>query len=135
MDIQTETEVKPVTTGTGSVLKEVFTGRDDKMGTAVQIAGECHFVCEKTLQRCFEKGGAYADLVPLLRDCAQICAVSADFMNRNSANHKLTCSACSEICRRCAEECDKLSPTDESLKLCSEICSRCSATCGEMAAE
>jgi hypothetical protein len=55
-------------------------------------------------------------------------------MLRGSPRHVLTCGACAEICRACADECDRLGRNDEMMQLCAEECRRCAEACARMAA-
>ncbi|MCW3097465.1 MAG: uncharacterized protein JWL77_3083 [Chthonomonadaceae bacterium] len=96
----------------------------------------CHRVCLETFtQHCLKMGGAHVEQhhARLMLDCIQICQTSADFMIRGSELHKLTCSVCAEICRRCAEDCARFS--DAEMLRCAETCSRCAQTCSAMAGQ
>lgn len=95
---------------------------------------ECHRVCLETVAYCLGKGGQHAEArhIVLLIDCAQICVTSADFMSRESDQHRLTCGICAEVCEACAADCESMS-NDLRMKACAEVCRRCAASCREMA--
>lgn len=95
----------------------------------------CHISCEHTLQHCLQMGGDHADPlhIRLLRDCAQICATSADFLTRGSDLHPFTCAACAEACSRCADDCERIGAHDPVMKACAELCRRCAESCRQMA--
>ena len=96
----------------------------------------CHRICLETAARHFagERTPRLDEgLVRLLLDCSEICRTSADFMIRGSNMHPRTCSACSAICTRCADECDQMGD-DPYMAACAEICRRCAGSCAEMAA-
>lgn len=108
-------------------------GISAQMRNCIDVCTECHRVCLETIQMCLRMGGRHAEPehVRLLLDCAQICATSADFMNRGSDQHGLTCGACAEICRACAESCRKLGGAE--MNACADVCFRCAESCAEMA--
>lgn len=93
----------------------------------------CHQVCLSQVNRCLGKGGAHArpEHIRLLRDCAEICQTSANFMLRYSPLHRLTCGVCAQICELCAEECSKMGDS-EFMRECIEACRVCAASCHEM---
>src|SRR5437016_10965270 len=82
----------------------------NEMRECINECTTCHQVCISTIQHCLQKGGMHAEQphVRLLADCAQICAVSADFMLRGSQHHPHTCGECAEICDDCARDCDRM---------------------------
>lgn len=86
----------------------------------------CHQICLETIGFCLRTGGEHAaePHIVLLLDCAQICAVSADFMLRGSQHQVHLCRECAEICTRCAEECNRLGGHEE-MRRCAEACRRC----------
>ena len=118
----------------GAAFKQVLHGLTDEMQACIQNCIQCHQICLHMVQHCLTKGGAHAspDHIKLLQDCAQICAVSADFMIRESSLHSRTCGVCAEACLACAADCEKF-PDDEMMKSCAEICRRCAETCSKMA--
>ena len=60
------------------------------MQHCIQECTDCHQVCLRTIQHCLGMGGKHAEQqhIRLMADCAQICAVSADFMLRGSPLHE-----------------------------------------------
>jgi hypothetical protein len=104
------------------------------MKHCIEKCRDCHDVCVQTVVHCLEKGGRHAEAprVRLLLDCAQICNTSEDFLLRGSDLHELTCGVASEICARCAEECERLGD-DPTMRHCAETCRRCAASCAQMA--
>ncbi len=108
--------------------------RSTHMQECIDNCTTCHAVCLETITYCLQQGGKHAEPghIRLLQDCAQICATSADFMLRNSKQHKLTCGVCAEICRACAESCERMG-NDEVTRRCAEICRQCGDSCERMA--
>jgi hypothetical protein len=104
------------------------------MQHCIEECTTCHQTCLKTIQHCLKKGGKHAEQqhVRLLADCAQICAISADFMLRGSELHTHTCGVCAEICERCAEDCQRMAD-DQAMRQCADTCRRCAESCRQMA--
>jgi hypothetical protein len=108
-----------------------------EMGECIQICQDCHATCTQTTGHCMKLGGRHAapDHIRLLVDCAQICAISADYMLRESSLHDKMCGLCSEACRQCAESCDQLAGADKMVKRCAEMCRRCAGSCERLASK
>ena len=108
-----------------------------EMRQCIENCTACHQVCLQTIQHCLGMGGKHAEQshIRLMADCAQICAVSADFMLRMSLLHARTCEVCAEACRRCADDCERVGGgQDVQMKQCADICRRCAESCQRMAA-
>jgi len=95
----------------------------------------CHQICLETISHCLRTGGEHAreERIRLLTDCAEICAVTADFLIRGSAHHAHLCRECAEICTDCAADCDRLGQHVE-MRRCAETCRNCANACRAMAA-
>jgi len=104
------------------------------MQDCIEACESCHGVCLETIEHCLHMGGEHAKPahIRLLLDCAEICQTSANFMLRNSDLHGLTCSACAEICERCAADCERFG--DAVMQQCADTCRTCAQSCREMAA-
>jgi hypothetical protein len=105
-----------------------------EMEQCIENCLDCHRVCERTAVHCTHMGGKHAEPthLRLLRDCAQICITSADFMLRESDVHPQVCGVCADVCARCAESCEQFSD-DAQMKECADICRRCAESCQQMA--
>lgn len=122
------------TLGTANqTLKNFAKGMTDDMQMCIQNCVQCAQVCEQMIQHCLSKGGMHSEPshIRLLQDCADICAVSAKFMMRESKLHPKTCGVCAEACLVCAEDCDRMSD-DEMMKMCADVCRRCAESCQKM---
>lgn len=115
--------------------KNAAKGSSSDMQKGIENCMACHVICEQTLTHCLSMGGRHVEAVHLksLIDCAQICAVSSDFMARDSAVHASVCKACSDACAACAASCEKFGD-DEQMKLCAEACRKCEESCRAMSA-
>jgi hypothetical protein len=96
----------------------------------------CHAACIETATHCLELGGEHAskEHQTLLADCAQACSTSADFMLRMSPQHARYCEICAELCRACAEECDRVGGNDSTMRQCADQCRACAKSCESMTA-
>lgn len=121
---------------TNQIFKNAFRGLSDEMQLCIQNCTVCHQVCEQTLSYCLTQGGKHLEPHHLkaLIDCAQICAVSADFMSRESAIHASVCGACAKACLACADSCEQMGD-DEAMKLCADVCRQCEESCRKMAGQ
>ncbi len=63
----------------------------------------------------------------LLRDCADICTLTAKYLAGHSTFAKITANLCASICETCGNECAKF-PDPESQK-CAQICLHCAREC------
>ena len=96
----------------------------------------CYEVCLQTINHCVTQGGDHATPhhIRMLMDCAEICRTSMNFLIRGSQYHGFTCFVCAEICRACAEDCERFKG-DRAMQECAEACRRCEESCKMMALE
>jgi hypothetical protein len=106
-----------------------------EMREAIQNCQECHAICTEITAYSLGQGGNYVDPdhVGLLLDCAQMCAVSTDYMLRLSHFYGRVCDVCSAICLRCAGSCERVGPGDVRMTRCADVCRRCAESCRRMA--
>lgn len=106
------------------------------METCIQVCLDCHKACLGTIGHCLSMGGPHAEAshIRVMMDCAQFCAVSADFMIRGSDHHAHVCRECADICRDCEKSCMEHFGADEAMRACAEACRRCAEECAKMAA-
>lgn len=69
--------------------------------------------------------------VLLLRDCANICGLTAKFVARNAIFSKYAASLCADICGACGNECARFK--DKMSQECSMICLHCERQCSAFA--
>jgi hypothetical protein len=99
----------------------------------IEACEECYSLCEHMIyQHCLKLGGEHAkpDHLLLMADCARICQMAADFMNRGSPRHMEICRTCATICDECANDCERIGEMQE----CVDACRACARSCREMAA-
>ena len=107
--------------------------RSQEMNDCIDNCTRCHAICLETINYCLAKGGKHAEPghITLLSVCADICATSADAMLLGASVHNVTCAACAEICRQCAQACERMG--DPEMDRCASVCRRCAESCDAMA--
>lgn len=70
----------------------------------------------------------------LTRDCADLCAVSAQIMARNGPLMHTSCMACGKACEVCAADCEKFKDSEQMQK-CAKACRDCAKACQDMVKE
>lgn len=112
-----------------------------EMRACIAACLNCYSVCMETISHVLASGvgrgngsgGAAAEHVRLLQDCADICLTSANFMLRGSDQHQRTCALCAEICAMCARMCAQFAD-DPKMQACLDACARCAESCERMTA-
>jgi len=89
----------------------------------------CESICEFTeysiLQ--MEDSSHRREQLRLLRDCADICTLTAKYIARCSLFAKSIASFCAQICEVCGTHC--LHHPDELSQRCGQICLHCAQEC------
>ncbi|MDK2934371.1 MAG: hypothetical protein PWP27_2181 [Clostridiales bacterium] len=95
----------------------------------VETIQECEAICEHmtTLLKRRPDMQARIRQLQLLRDCADICGLTAKYVARNSAFAKPMADFCANICEVCGRECARF-PDSES-QHCAQICFNCAREC------
>ena len=93
----------------------------------------CAAACESCVTGCLneEDVKAMVPCIKLCRDCADICALTAQFMARDSAHAGKAAALCASICDACGEECAKHKMAH--CQACAEACKKCAEECRKMA--
>ena len=103
-----------------------------EMQACIDECQRCHSAClSMATNHCLRVGGKHVEPqhIENMLDCAQICAVSADFMLRASGHHAAVCGVCADICAACAGSCEGLDGMED----CVAACRACEASCRKMA--
>lgn len=95
----------------------------------LQALAVCVAACEYCASSCLQEKDVQkmARCIQLDRDCADICALVARFVARNSEHAQHLLQECADICRACGEECAK-HPMDHCQE-CADACRRCEEAC------
>lgn len=89
----------------------------------------CVAACENCASACLQEDDVkmMAPCIALDRDCSDICALTARLVARGSAHAQHLLRECAEICRQCAEECEK--HQHQHCQDCAAACRRCEEAC------
>jgi len=89
----------------------------------------CAAACENCMDACLNEDDIkkMVQCIRTDRDCAKICYVTASFIASNSTHAAHLVSECKEICRACAEECEKHEM--EHCQACAKACRECEEAC------
>lgn len=92
----------------------------------IDACTRCAEGCSNCCDAPHEEG--VADRTACMRfDCAQICRLAVELMNRDSEFVKEVCGVCATICVACAEENARLA--DGPCQRCAELCRLCAEEC------
>lgn len=95
---------------------------------------ECALTCEECEAACLNEENItlLARCIELDRDCADICLHASRLVQRDSEIADEYLKVCENICRMCAEECNKHNL--EYCKMCADTCLACANACHAMVA-
>jgi Domain of Unknown Function (DUF326) len=95
--------------------------------------------CAVSCTACADASVAEEDVVDLRKcirlclDCADVCDATGRVLTRQTEHVATTAraqvSACRELCRACAEECERHAQHHEHCRICAEECRRCEEAC------
>lgn len=95
---------------------------------------ECANHCDHCYNACKNEHSENLEQCMLYdQDCADICILTINYLQRNSDNSNLILKACSIICEKCAKECYKHAHM-EHCKKCAEICFEVAEMCYQIPA-
>lgn len=99
----------------------------------VMTVQDCEAVCEHMTHHLIRM--QMADRVAqamLLRECADICGLTAKFAARDAIYSRNAAALCADICHTCGTEC--LNYPDEMSQHCAMVCLNCARHCRAFAA-
>lgn len=104
------------------------------MEEAISNALECFRITNNCLQHCLSIGDKHADIkhIMLMKQCAELCQVSASFMIEKSDFTHDACGLCAKICDACADSCLEVDSQDAMMNLCVSACRKCAESCRNM---
>lgn len=90
--------------------------------------GQYH--CDLLIDYCLRKGGAWSklDKISILRDCSDICQMSANLVGRDSKFAKKACALCSAACNDVKAAMADL-PEDQYVENCLKSVHECGTQC------
>ena len=100
---------------------------------AINAALDCVRACQICAAACLGERDVekLRDCIRLDLDCAEICAMTADFLSRESFFQAQACQLCIDICEACAAECGEHRRM-EHCRECAAACNKCAEACRAM---
>lgn len=110
-------------------LRENRAMKDPKTNALLQQLMKCIAACEHCADACLDEEDprSMAECIRLDRDCADICALTARFLGRDSERTPQLLQLCSAICDACHAECAR--HNNEHCRACAEVCAACRDAC------
>ncbi|RSK29290.1 four-helix bundle copper-binding protein [Bacillus sp. HMF5848] len=95
----------------------------------VNTIQHCAATCDHMITHliCHEDINCRRQQLLLLRDCADICNLTASFVARNSHFARMLAGVCANICEACGRECAQF--PDYHSQHCSQVCLHCAKEC------
>jgi hypothetical protein len=99
----------------------------------VNMINNCEVTCEHMTHHLVMMRLASARMAQfgLLRDCSDICGLTARSISRGSYFSKVLADVCAEVCNACGNEC--LRYPDDMSQHCGKICIECAKHCRRFA--
>ena len=113
----------------------ISTNATTSIQTCIDACNACMQACEECYTACLNEPDVQARImcIRVLRDCADICSLSSQYMSRNSEFSAQLCATCATICDACATECAKMKDTH--CQKCADMCRKCADECRMMASQ
>ncbi|WP_218059069.1 four-helix bundle copper-binding protein [Orenia metallireducens] len=94
---------------------------------------DCEMICEDMTSYVMRRPNFQTRIrqLELLRDCADICALTAKYIARDSYFARDIAELCADICMACSRECAKF--PDQPSQHCSRVCYNCAQECERFA--
>lgn len=101
----------------------------------LKVLNDCAAACEHCANACLNEPDVakMTECIRLDRDCADICAMTAAWIARDSHFTQRLTALCAAICDACGAECGKHQHHDH-CRECAEACRRCAEACRSMTA-
>lgn len=103
----------------------------DEMAQCIDNCLNAAQACEWCADACADHGEEMARCIRLCRDVADLTALHARFMARNSGYHTELAAICADACEQSADECEQ--HDEDHCQLCAEVLRECAETCRQMA--
>jgi hypothetical protein len=105
-----------------------------KFNACIEACNACAVACNHCAASCLQEPNvkAMARCIALDVDCAEICALAAAAMSRDSEHAKAICVMCADVCQACGDEC--ATHKVQHCQDCALACRECAQQCRKMAA-
>ncbi len=104
-----------------------------KFKACIEACNACAIACNHCAASCLKEDDVkmMARCIAIDMDCAQVCALTAAALARDSQHAAAICALCEKICQTCADECGKHKM--DHCQECAAACKRCAEECRKMA--
>ncbi|GEM_PF-579273 len=101
----------------------------DQYAGVLRTVQECEAVCENTFTAVLGRQDGYsrATQLQLLRDCADICTLTAKYIARCSTFARRLAALCAQVCEICGNHCLRM--PDRESQFCGRVCLNCAREC------
>lgn len=112
---------------------------DDSLVNCIKACFYCAQTCVTCADACLgeETAAGLAHCIRFDLDCADACAATGSVLTRGTATNEALLrqmvETCAELCRACADECDRHGRTHEHCRMCAKACRLCESACREVA--
>ncbi len=110
------------------------------LAECIDACFSCADTCTSCADACLSEDNV-TDLRKCIRldlDCAEICSATGRVLVRqteyDAPTSKAMLNACREVCRTCAEECERHASHHEHCRICAEACRACDEACERLLA-
>jgi hypothetical protein len=105
-----------------------------KYAACIEACNSCAVACNDCAASCLKEPDVkmMTACIALDMDCAQLCALAAAMMARDSDHAGAICQVCADVCQACGDECAKHDM--DHCQRCARACLACAAACRSMAA-
>lgn len=112
----------------------------DALAACIDACFECAQACTACADACLGEQ-MVADMRRCITgdlNCADVCAATGRVLSRQTGYDpkisRAALEACREVCRACAEECEKHASMHGHCRICGEACRRCEKACDALLA-
>lgn len=108
--------------------------QDSDMARCISNCLNTQRACLEAISHCLEEFGTAhsGEHIQLMQACVETCNLSVRLMSMNSDFHQQACELCFEVCRACAEECERYAD-NEVMQRCAKACRQSELSCRGMA--
>ena len=106
----------------------------NNMDQCIKDCISCYGECMSCIPHCLSIGGKHADPkhITLMMECAEMCNMSATFMQLRGQFAYEHCQLCAKVCDACAESCSSIDADDSMMQKCADFCRKCAESCRNM---
>ena len=104
----------------------------------IEACYDCAQSCTACADACLgeEDVAVVRRCIRLCLDCADVCIATGRIVSRQTEYDagitRAAVDACAQVCRACAEECERHAGHHEHCRVCAEACRRCEWACAEL---